>query len=149
MPGVAAGRRPTFSFPKKLKAMRPLEAHPSAGAGASSIGDGRRRVNLVLNIASRPWRRRVNIVPNLRSTRADADRPHNTQQYSAIRPETSSETRWHGGTSLPQQRHGWCNQSTATPTRVPKVGRLHLTSYGPTIICSSSTRRASSAAWST
>ena len=25
----------------------------------------------------------------------------------------------------------------ASPTRAPKVGRLHLTSYGPTIICSS------------
>ena len=44
-------RRFLFSFPKKHKAMRPLEAHPSAGAGASSIGDGRRRVNLVLKIA--------------------------------------------------------------------------------------------------
>ena len=25
----------------------------------------------------------------------------------------------------------------ASPTRAPKVGRLHLTSYGPTIICNS------------
>ena len=58
-------RRFLFSFPKKHKAMRPLEAHPSAGAGASSIGDGRRRVNLVLNIATRPWRRRVNLVPRV------------------------------------------------------------------------------------
>ena len=40
-------RRFLLSFPKKHKAMRTLEAHPSAGAGASSIGDGRRRVNLV------------------------------------------------------------------------------------------------------
>ena len=61
-------RRFLFSFPKKHKAMRPLEAHPSAGAGASSIGDGRRRVNLVLNIASRPWRRRVNLVPRTLTT---------------------------------------------------------------------------------
>ena len=32
---------------------------------------------------------------------------------------------------------------SCTPARAPKVGRLHLTRYGPTIICSSSTRRAS------
>ena len=28
-------------------------------------------------------------------------RPHNTQQVSAIRPETSSKKQWHGGTSSP------------------------------------------------
>ena len=38
------------------------------------------------------------------SRSADADHPHSTQQAPAIRPETSSEKRWHGGTLLPQQQ---------------------------------------------
>ena len=42
------------------------------------------------------------------SRSADADHPHSTQQAPAIRPEASSKKRWHGGTSLPQQRHCWC-----------------------------------------
>ena len=143
-------RRFLFSFPKKRKAMRPLEAHPSAGAGASSIGDGRRRVNLVLNIASRPWRRRVNLVPRTLTTLTAPNKllPSGLKLHQK---NDGMEARCcHNSSGLQSllERQGdraggrgaaW----SCTPARAPKVCRLHLTRYGPTIICSSSTRKAS------
>ena len=83
-----------------------------AGAGASSIGDGRRRVNLV--------RRRVNLVP-----RKSAEKQKDS---TVATPSQSRPTRG--------KAEGF-DKLFASPTRAPKVGRLHLTGYGATIICSS------------
>ena len=111
--------------------MRPLEAHPSAGAGASSIGDGRRRGNLVLNIATRPWRRRVNLVPRTLTTPTapnkllpsglklhqknggmEARRCHNRETHTALTAPTKSLP---SGLKLHQKNNGATRRSCWWP----------------------------------
>ena len=92
-----------------------------AGAGASSIGDGRRRVNLV--------RRRVNLVP--RKSRVNLVPRKSAEKQKDSTVATPSQSRPTRG-----KAEGF-DKLFASPTRAPKVGRLHLTGYAATIICSS------------
>ena len=108
----------------------------AAAAACSYMGQSRS--------ASRPWRRRVNLVPRTLTTLTAPNKllPSGLKLHQK---NDGMEARCcHNSSGLQSllerqgdRAGGRGAEWSCTPTRAPKVGRLHLTSYGTTIINSS------------